>query len=113
MLQLRIPKSQQPFDAIPPEGCKRAGILPGFPGLGRKSREAEVRFEPRIFRSVNSPSNHLIHINWRCAISDDLQKGINNIPGTIKPSPPLLSSYVDFTSQDESDALQWRKNWGA
>ncbi|KER22648.1 hypothetical protein T265_09309 [Opisthorchis viverrini] len=32
----------------------RAGILPGSPRLDRESREAEVGFEPRTFRSVNS-----------------------------------------------------------
>ncbi|KER21882.1 hypothetical protein T265_14990, partial [Opisthorchis viverrini] len=44
---------------MPPKGCTRAGILPGCPSLGRRSREAEVKFEPRTFRSVNSRSNHL------------------------------------------------------
>ncbi|KER32163.1 hypothetical protein T265_12862, partial [Opisthorchis viverrini] len=37
--------------AIPPEGCTRAGILSGCPSLDRGSREAEVGFEPRTFRS--------------------------------------------------------------
>ncbi|KAG5452497.1 hypothetical protein CSKR_103297 [Clonorchis sinensis] len=48
--------------ATPPEGSMRAGILPGCPSLDRGSREAEVGFEPRIFRSVNSRSNHLGHL---------------------------------------------------
>ncbi|KER30899.1 hypothetical protein T265_02715 [Opisthorchis viverrini] len=45
--------------AMPPEGCTRAGILPGYPSLDRGSREAEVGFEPRTFRSVSPRSNHL------------------------------------------------------
>ncbi|KER32055.1 hypothetical protein T265_01832 [Opisthorchis viverrini] len=45
--------------AVPPEGCTRAGILPGCPSLDRGSREAGVGFEPRTFQSVNSRSNHL------------------------------------------------------
>ncbi|KER32984.1 hypothetical protein T265_01071 [Opisthorchis viverrini] len=48
--------------AMPPEGSTRAGILPGCPSLDRGSREAEVGFEPRTFRSVNSCSNHLGHL---------------------------------------------------
>ncbi|KER26811.1 hypothetical protein T265_06022 [Opisthorchis viverrini] len=36
--------------------------MPGCPGLDRESREADVRFEPRTFRSVNSRSNHLGHL---------------------------------------------------
>ncbi|KER22160.1 hypothetical protein T265_09666 [Opisthorchis viverrini] len=48
--------------AMPPKGCTRAGILPGCPSLDRESREAEVGFEPRTFRSVNSHSNHLSHL---------------------------------------------------
>ncbi|KER26350.1 hypothetical protein T265_06395 [Opisthorchis viverrini] len=48
--------------AMLPEGCTRAGILPGCPSLDRGSREAEVGFEPRTFRSVNSRSNHLRHL---------------------------------------------------
>ncbi|KER24388.1 hypothetical protein T265_07945 [Opisthorchis viverrini] len=41
--------------AIPQEGGTRAVILPGCPSLDRGCREAEVGFEPRTFRSVNSP----------------------------------------------------------
>ncbi|KAG5450526.1 hypothetical protein CSKR_109074 [Clonorchis sinensis] len=44
--------------ATPPEGSMRAGILPSCPSLDREGREAEVGFEPRTFRSVNSRSNH-------------------------------------------------------
>ncbi|KAG5441639.1 Guanine nucleotide-binding protein subunit alpha-11 [Clonorchis sinensis] len=44
--------------ATPPEGSTRARILPGCPSLDRGSREAEVGFEPRTFRSVNSRSGH-------------------------------------------------------
>ncbi|KER20037.1 hypothetical protein T265_11319 [Opisthorchis viverrini] len=40
----------------------RAGMLSGRPSLDRGSREAEVGFEPRTFRSVNSRSNHLVHL---------------------------------------------------
>ncbi|KER27436.1 hypothetical protein T265_05539 [Opisthorchis viverrini] len=47
---------------MPPEGCTWAEILPGCPSLDRGSREAEVGFEPRTFRSVNSRSNHLGHL---------------------------------------------------
>ncbi|KER21924.1 LOW QUALITY PROTEIN: hypothetical protein T265_14977 [Opisthorchis viverrini] len=49
--------------AMPPEGSTRAGILSGCPSLDRGSREAEVGFEPRTFRSVNSRSNHLSHLS--------------------------------------------------
>ncbi|KER24060.1 hypothetical protein T265_08192 [Opisthorchis viverrini] len=35
-----------------PEGSTRAGILPGCLSLDRGSREAEVGFEPRPFRSI-------------------------------------------------------------
>ncbi|KAG5452653.1 hypothetical protein CSKR_114424, partial [Clonorchis sinensis] len=34
-----------------------------YPSLDRGSREAEVRFEPRTFRSVNSRSNQLGHLD--------------------------------------------------
>ncbi|KER28433.1 hypothetical protein T265_04741 [Opisthorchis viverrini] len=55
--------------AMLPEGSTRTGILPGYPSLDRGSRVAEVGFEPRTFRSVNSGSNHLghfapVHRNW-------------------------------------------------
>ncbi|KAG5443368.1 hypothetical protein CSKR_108150 [Clonorchis sinensis] len=39
--------------AMSPEGSTRAGILPGHPSIDRRSRGAEVGFEPRTFRSVN------------------------------------------------------------
>ncbi|KAG5449686.1 Actin-1 [Clonorchis sinensis] len=48
--------------AMLPEGSTRAGILPGCPSLNRGSRETEVGFEPRTFRSVNSRCNHLGHL---------------------------------------------------
>ncbi|KER25423.1 hypothetical protein T265_07105 [Opisthorchis viverrini] len=48
--------------AMPPEGSTRAGILPGCPSIDRRSREAEVGFEPRTFWSVNSRSDHLSHL---------------------------------------------------
>ncbi|KER24600.1 hypothetical protein T265_07791 [Opisthorchis viverrini] len=48
--------------AVPPGGSMGAGILPGRPGLDRGSRVAEVGFEPRTLRSVNSRSNHLSHL---------------------------------------------------
>ncbi|KER25991.1 hypothetical protein T265_06683 [Opisthorchis viverrini] len=48
--------------AMPPEGSTRAGILPGCPSLDRGNRDAEIRFKPRIFRPVNSRSNHLGHL---------------------------------------------------
>ncbi|KER28361.1 LOW QUALITY PROTEIN: hypothetical protein T265_13607 [Opisthorchis viverrini] len=47
---------------MPPEESKRAGILPGCASLDRRSREAEVGFEPRTLRSVDSRSNHLGHL---------------------------------------------------
>ncbi|KER32681.1 hypothetical protein T265_12775, partial [Opisthorchis viverrini] len=47
---------------MPHEGGTRAGILSGRPSLDRGSRVAEVGFEPRTFRSVNSRSNHLGHL---------------------------------------------------
>ncbi|KER24176.1 hypothetical protein T265_08112 [Opisthorchis viverrini] len=47
---------------MPHEGSTRAGILPSCPSLDRGSREAEVGFKPRTFRSVGSRSNHLGHL---------------------------------------------------
>ncbi|KER28766.1 hypothetical protein T265_04457 [Opisthorchis viverrini] len=41
---------------MPHEGSTRAGTLPGCPSLDRRSREVEVGFEPRTFRSVSSRS---------------------------------------------------------
>ncbi|KER25137.1 hypothetical protein T265_14271, partial [Opisthorchis viverrini] len=42
---------------------KREGwILPGCPILDRGSQEAEVGFEPRTLRSIDSRSNHLGHL---------------------------------------------------
>ncbi|KAG5455056.1 hypothetical protein CSKR_109927 [Clonorchis sinensis] len=49
------PSAVSPFRCLavmPPEGCTRAGILPGCPSLDRGSRDAEVGFEPRTFRSA-------------------------------------------------------------
>ncbi|KAG5451599.1 hypothetical protein CSKR_110880, partial [Clonorchis sinensis] len=40
--------------AMPPERSTGAGILPGGPSLDRASRDAELGFEPRTFRPVNS-----------------------------------------------------------
>ncbi|KER27646.1 hypothetical protein T265_05364 [Opisthorchis viverrini] len=45
-----------------PEGSTRVGILPGCPSLDRGSREAEVGFEPRTYRSINSRSNNMGHL---------------------------------------------------
>ncbi|KAG5454893.1 AAA ATPase midasin [Clonorchis sinensis] len=39
--------------AMPPEGCMRAGILPGCPSLDGGSREAEVGFETRTSERVD------------------------------------------------------------
>ncbi|KAG5441665.1 hypothetical protein CSKR_103198 [Clonorchis sinensis] len=47
---------------MPPEGSMRAGIPLGCPSLDRGSREAEMGFEPRTFRSVNLRSSHLAPI---------------------------------------------------
>ncbi|KER28782.1 hypothetical protein T265_04473 [Opisthorchis viverrini] len=47
---------------MPQEGGTRDGILSGRPNIDRESRVAEVGFEPRTFRSVNSRSNHLVHL---------------------------------------------------
>ncbi|KER20112.1 LOW QUALITY PROTEIN: hypothetical protein T265_15390, partial [Opisthorchis viverrini] len=43
------------------EGSTKARILPSCPSLDRGSREADVGFEPRTFRSVNSWNNRLHH----------------------------------------------------
>ncbi|KER27447.1 hypothetical protein T265_05488 [Opisthorchis viverrini] len=49
--------------AMPYEGSStRAGVLSGCPSQDRGSREAEVGFEPRTFRSVKSLSSHLVHL---------------------------------------------------
>ncbi|KAG5445264.1 hypothetical protein CSKR_110430 [Clonorchis sinensis] len=53
-----------------PGGSTRAGILPSCPSLDRGSREAEVGFEPRTFRSVTSRSNHLSHLTPRHNLCD-------------------------------------------
>ncbi|KAG5451860.1 E3 ubiquitin-protein ligase chfr, partial [Clonorchis sinensis] len=50
--------------AMPPEGSTRAEILPGCPSLDRGSREAEVGFEPRTFRS--NENNHSAVAPFRC-----------------------------------------------
>ncbi|KER33312.1 hypothetical protein T265_00809 [Opisthorchis viverrini] len=60
------PAPFQCLAAMPPEESTRAGTLPGCPSLDRESREAEVGFEPRTFRSVNSRSNHLGHLAHIC-----------------------------------------------
>ncbi|KER29410.1 hypothetical protein T265_03978 [Opisthorchis viverrini] len=39
---------------MPTEGSTRADIMPWYPSLDKKGREAEVGFEPRTFQSVNS-----------------------------------------------------------
>ncbi|KER23322.1 hypothetical protein T265_08768 [Opisthorchis viverrini] len=44
---------------------KRVRILPDSPSLDRESREAEVGSEPRTLRSVNSQSNHLVHLAFQ------------------------------------------------
>ncbi|KAG5448289.1 hypothetical protein CSKR_110460 [Clonorchis sinensis] len=49
--------------AMPPEGCTRAGILPGCPSLDRGSGDAEFGFEPRTFRSGDSRSNLLSYLS--------------------------------------------------
>ncbi|KAG5441927.1 NADH dehydrogenase [ubiquinone] 1 alpha subcomplex assembly factor 5 [Clonorchis sinensis] len=52
---------QAPFQclaAVPPEGSTRVEILPGFPSLDRRIREAEVRFEPQTFRLLGYVWGH-------------------------------------------------------
>ncbi|KAG5441345.1 hypothetical protein CSKR_103221 [Clonorchis sinensis] len=59
-MAVRHRKAVTPFRclaAMPPEGSTRAGILPGCPSLDRGSREAEVGFEPRTFRSSQIREN--------------------------------------------------------
>ncbi|KER28755.1 hypothetical protein T265_04447 [Opisthorchis viverrini] len=73
---------------MPPEGSTRAGVLPGCPSLDRGSREAEVGFEPRTFRSVNSRSNHSDHLSCSEGTTPKPQKAPaikeNAIPVTAK-----------------------------
>ncbi|KAG5441448.1 hypothetical protein CSKR_107645 [Clonorchis sinensis] len=56
--------------AMPPVGSTRAGILPGFPSLDRGSREAEIGFEPRTFRSFSRETQlsipFVIFFNRKC-----------------------------------------------
>ncbi|KAG5442805.1 hypothetical protein CSKR_112268 [Clonorchis sinensis] len=67
---------------MPPEGSTRAGILPGCPSLDRGSREAEVGFEPRTFRSVNSRSNHLSHLALTQGCFPETSRSYQMIYGT-------------------------------
>ncbi|KER27050.1 LOW QUALITY PROTEIN: hypothetical protein T265_13876 [Opisthorchis viverrini] len=60
--QARDSAGLQRLAAMPPEGNTRVEKLSGCPSLDRGSRGAEVGFEPRTFRSVNSRSNHLSHL---------------------------------------------------
>ncbi|KER27796.1 hypothetical protein T265_13722, partial [Opisthorchis viverrini] len=50
--------------AMPLEGSTRDGITPGCPSPDRGSREAEVGFEPRTFRSLSTGST------VRCSLSN-------------------------------------------
>ncbi|KER24077.1 hypothetical protein T265_08167 [Opisthorchis viverrini] len=50
--------------AMPPEGSARTRILPGSPSLDMGSRVAEVGFESRTFRSVNSRYNYRAIRKW-------------------------------------------------
>ncbi|KER20449.1 hypothetical protein T265_11011 [Opisthorchis viverrini] len=79
--------------AMPPEGCTRAGILPGCPSLDRGSREAEVGFEPQTFRSVNSRSNHLGYLapTWLESYHIRLLLDANDFP--------VVSFYPDCLSE--------------
>ncbi|KER29999.1 hypothetical protein T265_03481 [Opisthorchis viverrini] len=57
----RLPKPRQSTNRVinpHARASTRAGIRPGCPSLDRESREAEVGFEPRTFRSSNLRSYH-------------------------------------------------------
>ncbi|KER26429.1 hypothetical protein T265_06344 [Opisthorchis viverrini] len=76
---------------MPPEGCTKAGILPGCPNLDRGSRGAEVGFEPRTLWSVNSRSNRLGHltpcIRNRICVSTFIS--VTSFPDVTALLPPL------------------------
>ncbi|KAG5454334.1 Trafficking kinesin-binding protein 1, partial [Clonorchis sinensis] len=79
--------------AMPPEGSTRAEILPGCPSLDRGSREAEMGFERRTFRSVNSRFNHLSHLAPSCeelAIAEWLRRQLTD--RTVGGSNPTSAS---------------------
>ncbi|KER27671.1 hypothetical protein T265_05305 [Opisthorchis viverrini] len=60
--------------AMPPEGCTRAGLLPSCSSLDRRSQEAQVGFEPRIFfvsrRSLRVPATLMIYSNPNWTVSE-------------------------------------------
>ncbi|KAG5442240.1 hypothetical protein CSKR_100176 [Clonorchis sinensis] len=74
--------------AMPPEGSMRAEILPGCSSLDRRSPDAEVGFERRIFRSVNSRSNYPVYksIHTRTHVRTNVQ------PVVVTPSWYLYAS---------------------
>ncbi|KAG5446642.1 hypothetical protein CSKR_108301, partial [Clonorchis sinensis] len=51
--------------AMPPEGSTSAGILPGCPGLDRRSRDAEIGFESQTFRSCITYIHVSRHLEYR------------------------------------------------
>ncbi|GAA56239.1 gap-Pol polyprotein [Clonorchis sinensis] len=69
-IEHEIPLSSERFRLYGPR-CTGAGILPSCPSLNRGSREAEVKFEPRTFRSVNSCSKQLGPSRPRAKSTDD------------------------------------------
>ncbi|KAG5442715.1 hypothetical protein CSKR_108022 [Clonorchis sinensis] len=56
--------------AMPPKGSTRAEILPGCPSLDKKSREAEVGFEPRTFR-ISHYFDKYIHLKINLVFTGD------------------------------------------
>ncbi|KAG5450060.1 hypothetical protein CSKR_113375, partial [Clonorchis sinensis] len=87
--------------AMPPEGCTRAGILRGCPSLDRGSREAEVGFEPRTFRSVNSRYNQLGHLAPRTLVLPLSRLGQpGSIPALLLPLCGMSARHRKVRQED-------------
>ncbi|KER33823.1 hypothetical protein T265_00480 [Opisthorchis viverrini] len=73
--------------SVMPEGSMGAGILPGFPNLDWRSRDAVVGFGTRTFRSAN----------WRYLGPLELKQGGSRVPKEPKPD---VESTADFPTLD-------------
>ncbi|KER31773.1 hypothetical protein T265_02009 [Opisthorchis viverrini] len=94
---------------MPHERGTRAGILPGCPSLDRQIRMAEVGFEPRTFRSVNSRSNHLDNLAPAICIASDCSSS-QSVITKFCPKVNLVCKKhsTDNTNNDRSAVTPFR-----
>ncbi|KER24390.1 hypothetical protein T265_07947 [Opisthorchis viverrini] len=90
---------------MPPKGSTRSGIVPGCKSLDSRSREVEVGFEPRTFRSINPRPNLLNHLAPQIKKMPKYSVGIRR--SSVSPSSFGFSHFYNVKELHAHFAAYW------